>query len=64
MQKVGVLRYSSLDVKQLVGVERMDVGVMEAMGLVSNMNHHDDLASTGENHVERDGAMRVSVSNR
>jgi hypothetical protein len=63
-QKVGVLRFASLDVKQLVGVERLDVGVMKAMGLVSSMNRPHDLASTGENHGQRDCAMRVSDSNR
>jgi hypothetical protein len=48
--KVGVLRFASLDVK-LVGVERLDVGAMEAMGLVSSMIHRYDIASTGGNLV-------------
>jgi hypothetical protein len=50
MSKVGVMRFSSLDVKQLVGVEQLDVGVMEEMELASSMNHRHDLGSTGENH--------------
>jgi hypothetical protein len=63
-QKIGVLRFASVDVKQLVGVKRLDVGAMEPMGLLSSMNHRHDLASTGENHGQRDGVMRVSDSNR
>lgn len=51
MQKVGVLHFSSLNVKQLVGVKRLEVGAIEAMGLVSSMKYHEDHSSTGENPV-------------
>ena len=72
-QKVGALRFASLDVKQLVGVAQLNVASLQTVEVEGAVNGRarnavapptstPTPAPTGEDHSQRNGAMRLSNS--